>query len=75
MTDPIAQPESLSDMARRSKFPLAYTWLAGDTFDHPEWSAYATGMTQLVRQNMYGGHLKYDVRRHFDQVLLKLGGG
>lgn len=62
----------LSDTARRVKFPLAFTYLAGLQFDQPTWVAYALGMTQIVRQDSASGLLAGDVRRHFDQVLTKL---
>lgn len=64
--------QGLSDVARRSKFPLAYTYLAGMEFGHPEWCAYAMGMSTLVRQNMHTPLLKDDVRLVFDRALTTL---
>lgn len=75
-TTPTAPLNStLSDTARRTKFPLTYTYVAGLLFDRPEWAAYTLGMTEIVRQGSAGELLQGDVRRHFDRVLLKLGGG
>lgn len=65
--------QELSDTARRSKFPLAYTYLAGLEFKHPSWVAYALGMTQIVRTGAANALLQGDVRRHFDRCLIRLG--
>lgn len=65
--------QGLSSTARRCKFPLTYTYLAGLDFDRRLWTTYAHNIISLIMRGATNPLLANDVRRNFDSVLSDLG--